>query len=140
VIVALSDRVRVEGERPREPLQIFFDNRLMGEFSGAVVMIWNDGLRVMTDALRLPEGTQVLDSKGERETQTLIPRESPQLLMYPHGRLARVYCEENGTVEMVFGDSPAALLNNTNACECGRKQSNEFDTENLFTMPSSWII
>ncbi len=99
---------------------VWFDGRVMVEASDlrggrrrGGVEVWDDGVRVVaegTQAWRLPEGARVVGFWASREETWLAPLETPQLVVYPHGRMARVWTEEDAVV-MVFADSPKELMN-----------------------------
>jgi len=110
-----NGRIRVEAGKS---LRVFFDGREMAESSDlsrplCEMKIWDNGVRITADPLRFPEGTLALDADGKRETQSLGPYVKTRLLLYAHGRMARVLRGIDGTARMVFGDSPKELLNAT---------------------------
>ena len=116
---------RVNVETEEACLRVFYDTREMAmatDVRGAAE-VWDNALRVTAETWCLPEGTRVLDFETEHETQCLEPRETPQLMLYPHGRMARAWRVKNGAVVMVFGDSPKELLNNSVALDGPRLPS-----------------
>jgi len=97
-------------EAAGDAARVFFDGREMAELSEMhnEIEILDNGVRVVAETLRLPEGTLL----HECDAPFFKPNETPQWIFYAQGRVACAWRGDNGATVMVFGDSPKEALNN----------------------------